>query len=408
MCVFGQHPSFAPLYRFTTAQFADNYGSDRNISNIALQEKLSEENEIADHASLPIPTNSQNINTTNRQAEASTEGGMSAQKRSSKKRRIMKKTENEGLDISFNLREDPLIPDRERPWTLLAHKKPSPEWVAYNPSLHRHMPLLDGEHALRLISWNVNGLRALLKRNGDLFSKLAERENFDVLCLQETKLKEIDVEQIKRRLSDDYDNSFWSCSVSKLGYSGTAVISRIKPQSVLFGLGVPDHDSEGRLITIEFETIFLVVGYVPNAGQKLERLTYRVEQWDPALCSYIKDLEKKKPVILTGDLNCAHKEIDIYNPDGNHRSAGFTDEERKSFEDNFLNRGFVDSFRQQHPNSVAYTYWGYRQNARKENKGWRLDYFLVSDSIADNIYDSYTIPDIDGSDHCPIGLVLKY
>jgi exodeoxyribonuclease-3 len=259
-----------------------------------------------------------------------------------------------------------------------------------------------------MISWNVNGLRALLKRKDEnSFVQLTKRENFDVLCLQETKLQEKDVDQIKQCLLDGYDNSFWTCSVSKLGYAGTAVISRIKPVSVKFGLGIPDHDGEGRLITIEFDTVYLVAGYVPNSGQKLERLSYRVQQWDPSLSSYLKDLEKKKPVIFTGDLNCAHEEIDIYNPDGNHKSAGFTDEERTSFEDNFLNRGFVDTFRQQHPKAVGYTYWGYRQGARPGNKGWRLDYFLVSDSITDKVYDSYIIPDVNGSDHCPIGLILK-
>lgn len=325
-----------------------------------------------------------------------------------KKRKTLKVIEKSKIIETGAVGENELVSNFEQPWTMLVHKKVQPGWVAYNPAIMRPSSPVDTANIIKMISWNVNGLRALLKRKDDnSFVQLTQRENFDVLCLQETKLQEKDVEQIKQCLLDGYDNSFWTCSVSKLGYAGTAVISRIKPVSVKFGLGIPDHDGEGRLITIEFDTVYLVAGYVPNSGQKLERLSYRVQQWDPSLSSYLKDLEKKKPVVLTGDLNCAHKEIDIYNPDGNRRSAGFTDEERTSFEDNFLNRGFVDSFRQQHPEAVGYTYWGYRQGARPGNKGWRLDYFLVSDSIADKVYDSYIIPDVNGSDHCPIGLILK-
>eukprot|EP01018_Ginkgo_biloba_P037494 Gb_02033 [translate_table: standard] len=325
-----------------------------------------------------------------------------------KKRKVVKSIENSNV-LDANATTDVEVDfNYEQPWTMLVHKKAQLGWVAYNPTTMRPISLLDRTNMIRLISWNVNGLRALLKRKEEnSIVRLAEREKFDVLCLQETKLQEKDVEQIKQGLLDGYKNSFWTCSVSKLGYSGTAVISRIKPISMKFGLGIPDHDSEGRLITLEFDTFYLVAGYVPNSGQKLERLTYRVQQWDPSLSSYIKELEKQKPVVLTGDLNCAHEEIDIYNPDGNRRSAGFTDEERSSFEANFLKKGFVDSFRRQHPNTVGYTYWGYRQGARADNRGWRLDYFLVSDSIIDDVYDSYILPDINGSDHCPIGLILK-
>uniref|UniRef100_A0A1D1XPU0 DNA-(apurinic or apyrimidinic site) endonuclease n=1 Tax=Anthurium amnicola TaxID=1678845 RepID=A0A1D1XPU0_9ARAE len=295
----------------------------------------------------------------------------------------------------------------DEPWTVLAHKKPQPGWVSYNPVMMRPPPLPDGTKMVKLISWNVNGLRALLKLGGSSALELAQRENFDVLCLQETKLQEKDVEEIKERLIDGYDYSFWTCSLSKLGYSGTAVISRIKPISVRYGLGIQDHDSEGRLVTVEFDTFYLLSGYVPNSGEGLKRLTYRVTEWDPSLSNYMKDLERSKPVILTGDLNCAHEEIDIYNPAGNRRSAGFTDEERQSFEKNFLSRGFVDTFRRHHSGVVGYTYWGYRHVGRKTNKGWRLDYFLVSESIADDVHDSYILPDVFGSDHCPIGLVLK-
>lgn len=292
-------------------------------------------------------------------------------------------------------------------WTVLAHKKPQKDWIAYNPRTMRPPPLSRDTNFVKLLSWNVNGLRALLKLEGFSALQLAQREDFDVLCLQETKLQEKDIEDIKQRLIDGYENSFWTCSVSKLGYSGTAIISRIKPLSIRYGLGISDHDSEGRLVTVEFDTFYLVTGYVPNSGDGLKRLSYRVTEWDPALSNYLKELEKSKPVVLTGDLNCAYEEIDIYNPAGNKRSAGFTDEERKSFETNFLSNGFVDTFRKQHPGVVGYTYWGYRHGGRKYNRGWRLDYFLVSESIADKVHDSYILPDVIGSDHCPIGLVMK-
>ncbi|KAK4484065.1 hypothetical protein RD792_011284 [Penstemon davidsonii] len=228
-----------------------------------------------------------------------------------------------------------------------------------------------------------------------------------IICNLHNLNQEKDVDAIRQSLLQGYDNSYWTCSVSKLGYSGTAIISRIKPLSVRYGLGISDHDTEGRLLTVEFDNFYLLSGYVPNSGDGLRRLSYRITQWDPSLSNYMKDLERSKPVVLTGDLNCAHQEIDIWNPAGNKRSAGFTDEERQSFQTNFLERGFVDTFRKQHPNVVGYTYWGYRHGGRKTNKGWRLDYFLASESIANQVYDSYILPDIAGSDHSPIGLILK-
>ncbi|GKV48860.1 hypothetical protein SLEP1_g55650 [Rubroshorea leprosula] len=181
---------------------------------------------------------------------------------------------------------------------------------------------------------------------------------------------------------------------------------QIKPLSVRYGLGISDHDSEGHLVTAEFDTFYLLSAYVPNSGDGLRRLLYRITEWDQSLSNYMKELEKSKPVILTGDLNCAHEEIDIHDPTGNKRSAGFTNEERHSFGTNFISRGFVDTFRKQHPDVVGYTYWGYLHGGRKTNKGWRLDYFLVSESIADKVYDSYILPDVTSSDHCPIGLIL--
>ncbi|CAO2182614.1 unnamed protein product [Urochloa humidicola] len=297
--------------------------------------------------------------------------------------------------------------DDSEPWTVLVHKKPQVEWIPYNPKTMRPPPLSKDTRALKILSWNVNGLKALLKSRGFSVQQLAEREDFDVLCLQETKMQEKDVEVIKDTLLDGYTNSFWTCSVSKLGYSGTAIISRVKPLSIKYGLGVPDHDTEGRVVTVEFDDFYLLTAYVPNSGDGLRRLTYRVTEWDPSLGNYMKELEKSKPVILTGDLNCAHQEIDIHDPAGNRKSAGFTNEERESFETNFLSKGFADTFRKQHPNVVAYSYWGYRFNGRKTNKGWRLDYFLVSESLAEKVHDSYILPDISASDHSPLGLILK-
>ncbi|GLT45224.1 hypothetical protein SLA2020_190730 [Shorea laevis] len=307
------------------------------------------------------------------------------------------KDANDGVNV-------PMI--QSEPWTIFAHKKPQKGWIAYNPRIMRPPPLTGDTKCMKLMSWNVNGLRALLKLEGFSVLELAKRENFDVLCLQETKLQEKDVESIKHSLLEGYENSFWTCSVSKLGYSGTAIISRIKPLSVRYGLGISDHDSEGRLVTAEFDTFYLLSAYVPNSGDGLRRLPYRITEWDQSLSNYMKELEKSKPVILTGDLNCAHEEIDIHDPTGNKRSAGFTNEERQSFGTNFISRGFVDTFRKQHPDVVGYTYWGYRHGGRKTNKGWRLDYFLVSESIADKVYDSYILPDVTGSDHCPVGLIL--
>ncbi|CAL1361784.1 unnamed protein product [Linum trigynum] len=310
-----------------------------------------------------------------------------------------------GVEEKLSVQTD-IIPVAE-PWTVLAHKKPQKVWIPYNPRKLRPPPLDRDSRSVKLLSWNVNGLRALLKLEGFSALELAQREDFDILCLQETKLQDKDVESIKQSLLEGYESSSWTCSLTKLGYSGTAIISRIKPLSVTYGLGIPDHDSEGRIVTAEFDSFYLICAYVPNSGDGLKRLSYRTTQWDPSLSDYMKELEKTKPVILTGDLNCAHQEIDIFNPAGNRRSAGFTDEERQSFGRNFLDKGFVDTFRNQHPNAVGYTYWGYRHGGRKTNKGWRLDYFLVSESLADKVHDSYIVPDVMGSDHCPIGLILR-
>ncbi|XP_021281678.1 DNA-(apurinic or apyrimidinic site) lyase, chloroplastic isoform X2 [Herrania umbratica] len=331
-------------------------------------------------------------------------GRASGRKPSQTKRRVSSDVDSKDVSAEYGVT---LTVNQSEPWTIFAHKKPQKGWIAYNPRIMRPPPHTGNPKFVKVLSWNVNGLRALLKFGGFSALQLAERENFDVLCLQETKLQEKDVESIKQSLIEGYENSFWTCSNSKLGYSGTSIISRIKPLSVRYGLGKSDHDSEGRVVTAEFDSFYLLSVYVPNSGDGLRRLTYRITEWDPALSNYIKELEKSKPVILTGDLNCAHEEIDIYDPAGNKRSAGFTIEERQSFDTNFLSRGFVDTFRKQHPGVVGYSYWGYRHGARKTNKGWRLDYFLVSEAIADDVHDSYILPDVMGSDHCPIGLILK-
>ncbi|RID67448.1 hypothetical protein BRARA_D02529, partial [Brassica rapa] len=195
--------------------------------------------------------------------------------------------------------------NQSEPWTVLAHKKPEKDWKAYNPKTMRPPSLPEGTKSVKIMTWNVNGLRALLKLESFSALQLAQREDFDVLCLQETKIQVKDVEEIKKALIEGYDHSYWSCSVSKLGYSGTAIISRIKPLSVRYGTGLSgsDHDTEGRIVTAEFESFYLINTYVPNSGDGLKRLSYRVEEWDRTLSNYIKELEKTKPVVLTGDLN---------------------------------------------------------------------------------------------------------
>ena len=184
---------------------------------------------------------------------------------------------------------------------------------------------------------------------------------------------------------------------------------RQPPLSVVSGMGGEEPDGEGRVLTAEFEKMFLVNVYVPNSGEGLKRLDYRVNQWDVKFSEYLKSLEARgKPVVLTGDLNCAAQEIDIHSPKTNLRSAGFTQEERESFAQRFVGNGFIDCFRRQHPDVVGYTYWGYRFNLRAKNKGWRLDYFLASEALESSLYDCYHLPDVMGSDHCPLGLVLKW
>lgn len=247
---------------------------------------------------------------------------------------------------------------------------------------------------MKLISWNVNGLRACLNKGFmDSFSAL----DADIFCLQETKMQpgqvEIDLPGYEQ---------FWN-SAEKKGYSGTAVFSRLPPLNVTYGIGSSAHDSEGRAITLEFKDFFLVNCYVPNAQRELTRLEFRMT-WEDELRAYLKGLDNKKPVIYCGDLNVAHEEIDLKNPKPNRGNAGFTDEERGKLTA-LLDAGFVDSFRHMYPERTgAYSWWSYMYHARENNAGWRIDYFLVSETIKEQIKDSVIHPEIEGSDHCPVEL----
>ncbi len=250
---------------------------------------------------------------------------------------------------------------------------------------------------MKLISWNVNGLRACIQKGFlDVFREL----DADCFCLQETKLQP---HQIQLDLPGYHQ--YW-CSAEKKGYSGTALFTKAEPLAVTYGLGIPELDTEGRCITAEFETCFLVTCYTPNAQQGLARIDHRM-RWDDAFRDYVSALDKRKPVILCGDLNVAHQEIDLKNPGPNRGNAGFSDQERAGFT-RLLEAGFTDTFRHLHPDTTgAYTWWSYRFKARQTNAGWRIDYFLVSDRLAEHIENTPIYHNISGSDHCPVGLELK-
>ena len=248
---------------------------------------------------------------------------------------------------------------------------------------------------MKFISWNVNGLRAVAGKGfADIFAEL----DADFVCLQETKLQagQLDLEFL------GYE-SYWNYAEKK-GYSGTAIYTRHTPLSVKNGIGIEEHDQEGRVITLEYEKFFLVCVYVPNSQDGLRRLDYRM-QWEDAFRAYLSALPK--PVIMCGDLNVAHEEIDLKNPSTNHFNAGFSDEERGKFGE-LLAAGFVDSWRYQHPTDVKYSWWSYRMNARERNVGWRIDYFVVSESLKDAIVSTEIHNEIYGSDHCPIELITSF
>ena len=249
---------------------------------------------------------------------------------------------------------------------------------------------------MKLISWNVNGIRACLNKG---FMDYFKEADADVFCLQETKLSEGQLE-----LDLPGYHQYWYYAEKK-GYSGTALFTKKEPLSVTYGIGIEEHDHEGRVITAEFEDYYVVTVYVPNSKQELERLDYR-EVWEADFLAYVKNLEKKKPVIYCGDLNVAHEEIDLKNPATNHNNAGFTDRERACFS-KVLQSGFVDTFRYFYPDlKDAYSWWSYRFHAREKNVGWRIDYFVVSESLKGRLKDALIHSEIMGSDHCPVELDL--
>ncbi len=250
---------------------------------------------------------------------------------------------------------------------------------------------------MKWISWNVNGLRACLNKG---FMDFFNTVNADFFCLQEIKLSEGQLELVLPGYQQYYHFA------QKKGYSGTAIFSKHEPIAAKYGIGIQKHDQEGRVITLEYEAFFLVTVYTPNAQSELTRLGYRME-WEDAFMAYLKKLDLQKPVIFCGDLNVAHREIDLAHPESNHRSAGFTDEERSKFS-RLLSQGFVDTYRYFYPDQQdAYTWWSYRTRSRVRNVGWRIDYFCVSKRLAPNLVSAEIYQDVMGSDHCPIGLIAS-
>ena len=251
---------------------------------------------------------------------------------------------------------------------------------------------------MKIISWNVNGIRAVIKKG---FYDFVNEFKPDILCLQETKARP---EQVNLEL-DDYPYQYWN-SAEKKGYSGTAIFSKKEPISIMNDIGINKHDTEGRVIAAEFEKYYLVTVYTPNSKRELLRLDYREKEWDVDFLKYLKKLEKKKPVIFCGDLNVAHQEIDLKNPKTNKRNAGFTDEERLGF-DNYINAGFIDTFREFEKGEGHYTWWSYMFQSRAKNVGWRIDYFCISKILSSQLNASYILKDVMGSDHAPIVMELN-
>ncbi|MCD7894381.1 MAG: exodeoxyribonuclease III [Erysipelotrichaceae bacterium] len=246
------------------------------------------------------------------------------------------------------------------------------------------------------VSWNVNGLRACIKKG---FTDFFNNIDADIFAIQETKLQKHQID-----LEFDGYTSYYNDAVKK-GYSGTAIYTKHTPLNVTYGLNIEEHDQEGRVITLEFEKFYFVTVYTPNSKRELERLDYR-QVWEDAFRDYVNHLKKNKPVIICGDLNVAHQEIDLKNDKTNHRNAGFTDEERAKFTE-LLDSGYIDTFRYKYPDKEIYSWWSYMFKAREKNAGWRIDYFVVSDDLKDNIKDAYIYTDIFGSDHCPVGVELE-
>ena len=254
---------------------------------------------------------------------------------------------------------------------------------------------------MKLISWNVNGLRAVINKG---FKDFFKEVDADIFSIQETKMQEAQLDETILQIFEGY-NSYWN-SAEKKGYSGTAIFTKQKPLNVTYGIGKEEHDKEGRVITLEFEKFYMVNIYTPNSKRELERLDYR-QIWEDEIRAYLLDLSTKKPVVMCGDLNVAHNEIDLKNPKTNRKNAGFTDEERAKMTE-LLNAGFIDTFRYKYPEVEGkYSWWSYMFHAREKNAGWRIDYFIVSESLKDKIEDAKILDDIYGSDHCPIELDLN-
>ncbi|MEK4913912.1 exodeoxyribonuclease III [Bacillus sp. FSL E2-8887] len=252
---------------------------------------------------------------------------------------------------------------------------------------------------MKLISWNVNGLRAVIAKGG--FLEYLEESNADIFCLQEIKLQSGQID-----LNPEGYYTYWNYAVKK-GYSGTAIFTKKEPISVTYGLGIEEHDQEGRVITLEFDDFYMITLYTPNSKRGLERLDYRME-WEDDFRAYIKRLDEKKPVIFCGDLNVAHKEVDLKNPKNNRKNPGFSDEEREKFTC-VLEEGFIDTYRYLYPDQEgAYSWWSYRMDARAKNIGWRLDYFVISERIKHKITDAKINSEIMGSDHCPVELHINF
>ena len=251
---------------------------------------------------------------------------------------------------------------------------------------------------MKIVSWNVNGIRACINKGFNDFFKEADA---DIFCIQETKLQDEQAESIEFEGYTKYINS-----AVKKGYSGTMIFTKQKPLNVTYDLGIEEFDKEGRIITLEYDKFFMVNCYTPNSKRELERLDYRMK-WEDEVRSYLKRLDDIKPVIYCGDLNVAHEEIDIKNPKTNHFSAGFTDQERKKMTE-LLNSGFIDTYRYLYPDKIMYSWWSYMRQAREKNIGWRIDYIIVSDSLKNNLKEADILTQVLGSDHCPISLDIEF
>jgi exodeoxyribonuclease-3 len=251
---------------------------------------------------------------------------------------------------------------------------------------------------MKLISWNVNGIRSATKKG---FLGFLKKQNPDIICLQEIKATESDVD-----LTLPNYHQHWNSAKNKKGYSGTAVFTKIKPENAIYDFGIKEHDEEGRVVTLEFSDFFLTNVYTPNSKRDLSRLSYR-EEWDRVFLKFVKKWETKKPVIFCGDLNVAHKEIDLTHPESNHKNHGFTDEERTGFA-NIVKAGFLDTFREFTSDGGHYTWWNQMHNCRARNIGWRIDYFCVSATLRPYLKDAFILPEVMGSDHCPVGIEIAF